>query len=164
MLQGSNANLFGAFKFLPITCILGTLPQISDSISMLPRSGFAAGLGQRFLKRFLANAEDTEKQPSGDFPLLSEPSIPSGHLEGEGVRNYATLVAEAVTSRSRESSTHKGERTPARCLSYALPVSQTTMAVAVKMSCSPMGGIVIPDASSQKSLACSSDLEVRFCL
>ena len=76
---------------------------------------FTAGLGQRFLQRFVANSEDSEAPgPMGHAGSLHmSPKVSSGHLQGEGVRNYATLLAEAsarMEARSREGSSHGPSR------------------------------------------------------
>ena len=74
----------------------------------------AAGLGQRFLKRFLADSKvpgsPTEGRPGGP---LHPPQVSSGHRQGEGVRTFAALVAEATAeaeARSADGSSHGPSR------------------------------------------------------
>ena len=73
-----------------------------------------AGLGQRFLQRLIADPEERGEPAEQDFKLeLGPPRISSGHFEGEGVRGYAALRAEAATrqwSRSAEGSSHGPSR------------------------------------------------------
>lgn len=81
----------------------------------------ATGLGQRFLVSQMAKAsQEASEQSSPRAPAsgITSPRITSGHPEGEGVRNFASLVAEAVAEagrRSTNSSVH-GRRafSPAR--------------------------------------------------
>lgn len=61
------------------------------------REKLFAGLGQRFLKRLLARAD---LEAGGDSQqAITSPSIASGHLAGEGVRNIAALLAAARPGR-----------------------------------------------------------------
>ena len=88
----------------------------SSSPSNLPGSLSCVhiGLGQRFLQRFIAGPEEKQEPAEQGSELdLGPPRISSGHFEGEGVRGYAALRAEAATrqwSRSAEGSSHGPSR------------------------------------------------------
>lgn len=59
-----------------------------------------AGLGQRFLRSLLPKAGQAdgslEASPRDAGSAVLSPRIMGGHLEGEGVRNIAALLADAA--------------------------------------------------------------------